>query len=148
MYGREAKRLATVNEGCTVTDLFERAKRQEKVRVGAKNHDAVWLLAKFFRLALAQFRHIEYLTFSVPYTDIDISKMLKGVGQFVGVPKESVYVQDYKESFCHYMFYQPKELWQYEAALFTATETRSGPTCCGACGNCGAGATSSGCGCG
>ena len=118
VYGREAKRLATVNEGCTVTDLFERAKRQEKVRVGAKNHDAVWLLAKFFQLALAQFRHIEYLTFSVPYTDIDISKMLKGVGQFVGVPKESVYVQDYKESFCHYMFYQPKELWQYEAALF------------------------------
>ena len=118
VYGREAKRLATVNEGCTVIDLFERAKRQEKVRVGAKNHDAVWLLAKFFQLALAQFRHIEYLTFSVPYTDIDISKMLKGVGQFVGVPKESVYVQDYKESFCHYMFYQPKELWQYEAALF------------------------------
>ncbi len=118
VYGREAKRLATVNKGCTVIDLFERAKRQEKVRVGARNHDAVWLLAKFFQLALARFRHIEYLTFSVPYTDIDVSKMLKGVGQFVGVPKESVYVQDYKESFCHYMFYQSKELWQYEAALF------------------------------
>ena len=44
--------------------------------------------------------------------------MLKGIAQFVGIAKDSVYVQDYKESFCHYMFYQPKELWQYEAALF------------------------------
>lgn len=118
IYGKEAKRLSTVNEGCTVSDLYHRAVRQEKVRVGARTHDAVWLLAKFIQLAIEQFRHIEYLTFSVPNTDIDISKMLKGVGQFIGVPKERVYVQDYRESFCHYMFYQPKELWQYEAALF------------------------------
>ena len=36
--------------------------------------------------------------------------------------KENIYVQDYKESFCHYMFNQPKELWQYEAALFYCDE--------------------------
>ena len=118
VYGKEAKRLATINEGCTVSDLYQKALRQEKVRIGGKNHDAVWLLAKFFELALERFRQIEYLTFSVPRTDIDISKMLKGIAQFVGIAKDSVYVQDYKESFCHYMFYQPKELWQYEAALF------------------------------
>lgn len=118
VYGKEAKRLAEVKEEYTVSDLYEKAMRQEKVSVGGKTHDAVWLLAKFFQLALEQFRHVEYLTFSVPYTDIDISKLLKGIGQFIGIPKESVYVQDYKESFCHYMFYQPKELWQYEAALF------------------------------
>ena len=60
----------------------------------------------------------ERITFSVPKTDIDISKMLKGMGRFLGIPKENIAVQDFKESFCHYMFYQPKELWQYEAALF------------------------------
>ena len=118
VYGREAKRLATINEGCTVSDLFRRAVHQEKIRVGTKTHEAIWLLAKYIQLALEQFKNIEYITFSVPYTNIDISKMLKGIGQFIGVPKERVYVQDYKESFCHYMFYQPKELWQYEAALF------------------------------
>lgn len=116
--GKDAQRLSVISGGCVVDELYQRAVRQEKVRVGAKSHDAVWLLAKFFQIVLAQFQHIEFLTFSVPRTNIDISKMLKGVGQFVGVPKESVYVQDYKESFCHYMFYQPKELWQYEAALF------------------------------
>ena len=32
------------------------------------------------------------------------------------------FIQDYKESFCNYLFYQPKELWQYEAALFYCDE--------------------------
>lgn len=118
VYGKEAKRLATINEGCTVSDLYRKAVRQEKVRVGAKTHDAVWLLAKFIQLSLEQFKTIGHITFSVPKTDIDISKVLKGIGQHLGVSKEQVYVQDYKESFCHYMYYQPKELWQYEAALF------------------------------
>lgn len=118
VYGREAKRLATINEGCTVSDLYNRAVRQEKVRVGAKTHDAVWLLAKFVSLSLEEFEDIVYITFSVPETNVDMSKMLKGIGRHMGLSKEAIGVQDYKESFCQYMFYQPKELWQYESALF------------------------------
>lgn len=118
VYGKEAKHLATVDESCTVANLYGRAIRQERVTFNGQTRDAVWLLAKFLQLALQKFEHIEYITFSVPKTDIDISKLLKGLGRFVGVPKENVFVQDFKESFCHYMFYQPKELWQYEAALF------------------------------
>ena len=118
VYGKEAKRLAAINEGCTVADLFGKAVRQEKVRVGAKTPDAVWLLAKFVSLTLEKFKDIAFITFSVPFTNIDMSKMLKGIGHHLGVPKEYVYGQDYKESFCQYMFYQPKELWQYESALF------------------------------
>ena len=118
VYGKEAKRLAAINEGCTITDLFNKAVHREKVRVGARNHDAVWLLAKFVSLTLEEFEDIKFITFTVPFTNIDMSKMMKGIGQHLGVPKEKVCVQDYKESFCHYMFYQPKELWQYESALF------------------------------
>ena len=69
-------------------------------------------------LMLKKFEKIDYITFSVPYTNVDMSKMLKGIGKHIGVPGECVFVQDYKESFCQYMFYQPKELWQYESALF------------------------------
>lgn len=118
VYGKEAKHLETVDERCTVKDLYGRAIRRERVTFGGQERDAVWLLVKFLQLALERFGQIEYVTFSVPKTDIDISKMLKGLGRFLGVPKENVFVQDFKESFCHYMFYQPKELWQYEAALF------------------------------
>ena len=118
LYGKEAKHLATVDESCTISELYGKAVRQERVNFAGQIRDAVWLLAKFLRLALEKFENIDYITFSVPKTDIDISKMLKGLGRFLEVPKERVFVQDFKESFCDYMFYQPKELWQYEAALF------------------------------
>lgn len=124
IYGKEAKRLATVSLGHTVTDLFERAVYREKVRLGEKTYDAVWLLAKFVELSLEKFENIEVLTFSTPETDIDMSKMFKGIGQHLGIPKSHVFVQDYKESFCQYMIFQPKELWQYEAALFFCDEQR------------------------
>lgn len=118
VFGLEAKRLASVQEGTMVSDLFEKAVRREKVKIGSKKRDAVWLLAKFIRMTLEGFEDIAFITFSVPFTNIDMSKMLKGIGQRLGVAKECVCVQDYKESFCQYMFYQPKELWQYESALF------------------------------
>lgn len=119
VYGKEAKRLATVNEGCTVKDLFGLALRRERATLGEKKYDGVWLLARFMELALSEFEDIAYLTFSTPEINIDISKMLQGIGQRIGVAKSCIYVQDYKESFCYYMFFQPKELWQYESALFS-----------------------------
>lgn len=118
IYGKEAKRLATINQGSTVSGLYSKAIRREKVKVGTKLHDAVWLLAKFISLSLEEFDEIAYLTFSVPDNDVDMTKMLKGIGRHLGIEKECICVQDYKESFCQYMFYQPKELWQYESALF------------------------------
>lgn len=124
IYGKEAKRLATVSLGYTVTDLFERAKRRERVRLGERAYDAVWLLAKYVELSLERFEEIEFITFSTPETDIDMSKMLKGIGQHLGIPKSHVCVQDYKESFCQYMMFQPKELWQYESALFYCDDQR------------------------
>lgn len=118
VYGREAKRLLGIGEGEILTDLFHKAFHREKVKIGNRIHDGVWLLSKFIQMTLRDFREISYLTFSVPETNIDMSNMLKGIGQYLGIPKNHVFVQDYKEGFCHYMFYQPKELWQYESAMF------------------------------
>lgn len=124
IYGKEARRLATVSLGYTVSDLFERAVRRERIQLGNKLYDAVWLLAKFVELSLESFEDIEFITFSTPETNIDMSKMLKGIGQHMGIPKSHVCVQDYKESFCQYMMFQPKELWQYESALFFCDDQR------------------------
>ena len=115
--GLEAECLKAVDERFFVENLFTKAFYHRKVAVGKKTYDAVWLLAKFIRLTLERFEEIEYLTFTTPFTSVDMSKMLKSIGKHLGIPKEKVYVQDYKESFCQYMFYQPKELWQYESAL-------------------------------
>ncbi|MCP1103403.1 hypothetical protein M2454_002505 [Aequitasia blattaphilus] len=118
VYGKEAKRLDTINQGVAFTNFFEQAKKREKIVANGKTYDAVWLLAKYIRMTLSEYENIEYLTFTVSETDIDMSNLLKGIGQHLGVEKENISVQDYKESFAHYMYNQPKELWQYEAALF------------------------------
>lgn len=122
VYGTEARHLAKKNPALVIPDLFEKALRREKVRVGTRVRDAVWLLAKFISLSLEGFEDIRCITFSTPFTNVDMSKMLKGIGHYLGLAKEDIYVQDYKESFCQYMFYQPKELWQYESALFYCDE--------------------------
>ena len=118
VFGKEAQILAKANEEIVITDLFGKALRREKVKIAGKIYDGVWLLAKFISLTLSEFEEIHAITFTTPVTDIDMSKMLKGIGSHLGIEKENVYVQNYKESFCYYMFYQPKELWQYESALF------------------------------
>ena len=118
VYGEEALMIQKVDENKAVSDLFEKALRREKVTIAEKKYDAVWLLAKFIGLTIEKAGEIETITFTTPSTDIDVSKMLKGIGQHLGIDRENVYVQDYKESFCYYMFFQAKELWQYEAALF------------------------------
>ena len=122
VFGKEAKRLSVVGGGCTESELYEKAIRREKVTLAGKTYDAVWLLAKYISLTLVDFENIRYLTFTTPETDVDIAKMLKGIGQHLGIDKENISVQDYKESFCQYMIFQPKELWQYESALFYCDE--------------------------
>lgn len=117
-FGNDARYLAAQKKGYTADDLFRKSLLREKVILGKQTYEAVLLLAKFVELSLAKFQAIGQLVFTVPHMSVDIGKILKGIGQRVGVPKSCIYVQDYKESFCNYMFFQPKELWQYEAALF------------------------------
>lgn len=124
IYGRAAKRLDTMMPGHMVDDLYTKACKRERVKIDDKVYDAVWLLAKFVKLSLEKFETIQFLTFTTPETDIDIYKMLKGIGQHLGLQKSQICVQDYKESFCQYMIFQPKELWQYESALFFCDEQR------------------------
>ena len=116
--GNDARRQNVVKNAAFADDLFEKAVRRERVTFGEEQKDAIWLLAKFVEVTLERFEEVEQIVFTVPKLTMDIGKMLKGIGQRAGVAKGQIYVQDYKESFCNYMLYQPKELWQYEAALF------------------------------
>ena len=92
-------------------NLYHRAVRRE-------SDEIIHLLKECVEKALQQFEKIDQLVFTVEELNTDIVRMLKGIGQRLGIPKSNIYAQDYKESFCNYMLYQPKELWQYEAALF------------------------------
>ena len=117
-YGKNAGRMSTVRGSVAVNDIWESALKKERLQIEGNEFEAVWLLAEFVKQTLQSFTDIESITFTAPDMNEDIRYLLKGIGQRLGIPKESIYVQDYKESFCHYMFNQPKELWQYESALF------------------------------
>lgn len=117
-YGKNAIRMDSVKGSTLVDNIFEKALKHERVLIEGEEYDSIWILAEFIGQTLKEFEEIEQIVFTVPKMSEDIRYLLKGMGQKLGVSKEKIYVQDYKESFCHYMFNQPKELWQYEAALF------------------------------
>lgn len=117
-YGKEAKRLVSISEGFTVTRLLERSLAGEKVEFGEDTYDAVWLLSKFIQMSLQAFPKIDGIVFTVPELTEELAKLLRGIAVRMNIDKQHIFIQDYKESFCNYLFYQPKELWQYEAALF------------------------------
>lgn len=117
-YGKNALRMSSVKGSVLVENLLEKALRKKRIRIEDQEYESVWILAEYIRQTLKDFEEIERIVFTVAEMNEDIRYLLKGIGQRLGIEKENIYVQDYKESFCHYMFHQPKELWQYEAALF------------------------------
>ena len=117
-FGKHARRMGTVKGSESITDLLDKATKKEKISIGAEEFEAVFLLADFIAETLKDYKKIDYLVFTVPRIDEDIRLLLKGIGQRLGIEKSNIYIEDYKESFCHYMFNQPRELWQYESALF------------------------------
>ncbi|MEE0883708.1 MAG: DUF5716 family protein [Faecalimonas sp.] len=106
---QEPQTLETI--AYSASDLYRRAVRHE-------SDEIVHLLREFIEKSLSSFESIGQIVFTVPELNVDIVRMLKGIAKRMGIDKDNVYVQDYKESFCNFMIYQPKELWQYEAALF------------------------------
>ena len=71
-----------------------------------------------YPMSLQPFPVITGIVFTVPELSEDLAQMLRRIADRMNIDKRHVFIQDYKESFCNYLFYQPKELWQYDAALF------------------------------
>ena len=78
-YGKEAKRLATVKEGFTVTRLLNRSLAGEKIEFGEETYNAVWLLSKFIQMSLHDFPEIEGIVFTVPALTEELAQMLRGI---------------------------------------------------------------------
>ena len=117
-YGHDAQRQAVSERARFANKLFSRAINKELIEISGKQIPAENLLEKYIELALSDYKHITYIVFSVPYVTEAIVKLFKQIGTRLGIGGHHTIVQDYKESFCHFMLDQPKELWQYEAALF------------------------------
>lgn len=122
--GTEAERLETIHEGTVVRDLLRKSLSKAMVPVDKEDISAVVLLAEFVKSSLQKIylpdadEYTTYLVFTTPKVNEDIIMLLKGIAGHLGIPKNQVFVQDYKESFYDYVCHQPRELWNYEVALF------------------------------
>ena len=117
-YGKEAKRLGSIKEGFTVTRLLSKSLAGGRIEFGEETYDAEWLLSQFIRMSLHSFQEIDGIVFTVPVLSEKLAQRLPAIAVGMNIDKRHIFIQDYKESFCNYLFYQPKELWQYDAALF------------------------------
>jgi hypothetical protein len=124
LIGKDAQRLLKVKERFAVTRLLERGLAGERFEYEGELYEAVWLLSKFMQMVLEPFRDdIEGIVFSVPELSEDLANLLRTVAVRTNIAKQNIFIQDYKESFCNYLFYQSKDLWQYESALFHCDQT-------------------------
>ena len=117
-YGKEAKRLVSIKEGFTVTRLLSKSLAGERIEFGEETYDASDLLFRFIQMSLQTFSEIEGIVFTVPVLTEQLAQLFREIAVRMDIDKRHIFIQDYKESFCNYLFYQPKELWQYDAALF------------------------------
>ena len=118
LYGQEAAHHMSEEPQRFCDRLFSRAIDGETTEITRSEVPVTKLLEQFIKLSLAEYPSIDYLVFSVPELTEQVVRMLKRIGRHIGVDPAKVLVQDYKESFCQFMYDQPKELWKYEAALF------------------------------
>ena len=100
--GRGSQSCKNTRMGAMATDLLAKSMHGAKIHLGRRTYDAVWLLAKFIRLTLQQFDKIESIVFCVPEMSPDIARMLRGIGQRMGIERKKIHVQDYKESYCYF----------------------------------------------
>ncbi len=90
----------------------------EKIEFGDETYDAVWLFRSLSRCHYSHFLKLMELCLQFRFLTEEMAQMLRGIAVRMNIDKRNIFIQDYKESFCNYLFYQPKELWQYDAALF------------------------------
>lgn len=77
-------------------------------------------LKKVFRYVpdFIDFEHVLALTFHVKELNPEIAGLLKAAMEQLGAARERVYIQDSRESFCHFAMNQEKELMQHDSMMF------------------------------
>lgn len=126
-YGEEAKRLQNSEEGIFVDGLLEKALAKEEISL-CKRYQAedlfFMLLKKIVKLIPMPTApsKISKLTFTVETVTRPLVSLLERGAEALGIKKEALAIQDYKESFYYYSLSQPEEMWKNDIALFEYTK--------------------------
>ncbi len=122
-FGEEASRMAETGEGLYADYLLDKAQKGETVFLG-KEYQAEDLLMVFLRKTLhlalpaGGAKAVTKCVFSVEKVTEGVVGLLCRMAEKLGLSKDQLIIQDYRESFYAYAVSQPEELWQHDVILF------------------------------
>ena len=61
-------------------------------------------------MSLLSFPQIDGIVFTVPELTEELAQLLRGIAVRMNIDKQHIFIQDYKESFCNYLFYRAERI--------------------------------------
>lgn len=120
LYGKDALKNSSEEEGILVTDLIELARKGEMITIEEESFDPIALLTLFIKrsLALLNFivpaENIAALMFTVENLDDRMVEVLAKAAVNLNLKTSHIYFQSHTESFYYFVLHQPEELWNYQ----------------------------------
>lgn len=122
-YGRDALKCR-VDESIRVDDLLMKAISGEDVIIEDAAYDPVALLVLFIKRSLGlltmhmSLKDVDAYMFTLEELTPRAVEVLGKVAASLDIDNEKVCYASHLECFYHYMIHQPRELWQYQVAVF------------------------------
>lgn len=123
LYGREALKAASEDEGILVENLLDMALDGEPVHVEGTVYDPVALLSLFIKRSLGllsavgSIERIGAFMITCEYMDHRLIEVLSEALGRIKLRAKHICFQSYEDSFYHYMLHQEEELYSYQVVL-------------------------------
>ena len=122
-FGEEALKKAD-KQDYLVQNLLDKCSNHELVMIEDTQYDPAELLTIFIKKSFS-FLFFEgiankvpsSIVFTVEAINTKLAFALKQSAKALGIPEESVYIQDHEESFVEYTLHQKNELWNHQVIL-------------------------------
>lgn len=121
--------ISYYREGMEAVETVSTITGAQKYRIPTavcNRQELILFLRKVLHLVpgLVEFSEICALTIHLREVDMEKVQLLRQVMEEMGISQERVFIQDSKESFCHFALHQKKELMQHEVVLFQCEENQ------------------------
>lgn len=108
-----------------VRDLLSRSINNEEIEYNGEKYLVSDLLYVYIYETLTKYLRfnqnesvVDYLVFTISDITEEAITCLYNIAERLGIPRDKIFIQDYKESFYDYIWPQPSELSNYDVVLF------------------------------
>ena len=130
-YGLEADYFIAHKGAVPVNYLFRKCQKAEEFRAEGRDFPASFILSEFIRLSLTSAgitdpaEGVRSLVITAPKISRKLAQTLDEAFLYLGFSSDQAFYQDHTESFFYHTFYQEKEVYRKEAALYHFPDDRT-----------------------